>query len=96
MTTKVLIEVPAHLETAMRRYLDFVTEMEHVALAAPDGQVLQVCEQAVVQKGRPMLAQTLTQVVARRIEATEKKGRRSGGVSADDRKRTAVPDLGNS
>ena len=91
MAAKVLIEVPAHLETTMRQFLAFSQEMEHLALAAPEGQVLKTCEEAVLHQGRAILNQTLTQAVARRIEAAEKKGRRSASVSAVARKRTAAP-----
>jgi hypothetical protein len=91
MAAKVMIEVPPQHEAAMRQFLALATEMEQLALAAPDGQVLQVCEEAVLQKGRPLLAQTLTRAVARRIEAAEKKGPRSASVTADDQKKTAAP-----
>jgi hypothetical protein len=91
MAAKVLIEVPAHLETATRQFLAFSQEMEQLALAAPEGQVLKTCKEAVLHQGRAILNQTLTQAVVRRIETTEKKGPRSATVPAAARSRTAAP-----
>ena len=95
MSTKVTIEIDARFENGIRRALAMMEEMEQMALTAPDGQVIDVCERAVVEKGRNFQAALLGEAVARRIEAAEKKGRRSGGVSAVARKKTADSKRGN-
>ena len=91
MSTKVIIEFDARFENGMRRALAMFEEMEQLALTAPDGQVFDVCEQAVIEKGRNLQAATLGEAVARRIEAAEKKGRRPGSATAVARKKTVDP-----
>ncbi len=91
MSAKVTIEFDARFENGMRRALAMLEEMEQLALTAPDGQVFDVCEQAVIEKGRNLQAATLGEAVARRVEAAEKKGRRSAGAPAVVRKKTADP-----
>ena len=83
MSLKVLIEVDAQHEAIVRRTLALAEEMEQLALTAPDGTVLDACEGAVVEKGRDLQRQMLGAAVARRIEAAEKKGRRSAPARAD-------------
>jgi len=95
MSTKVTIEVDARFEDGVRRALAMLEEMEQLALTAPDGQVFDLCEQAVIEKGRNLQAAMLGAAVARRVEAAEKRGRRSGGASAVAAKRTAVPSRGD-
>lgn len=88
MNTKVVIEVDAKHEAIVRRALALAEEMEQLSLTAPDGTVFDACEQAVVTKGRDLQGQMLGEAVARRIEADEKKGRRSACARpADGRKR---------
>jgi hypothetical protein len=91
MSAKVLIEVDAKHEAILRRALAMVEEMEQLALTAPAGTVFDACEGAVIDKGRDLQAQILGAAVARRIEAAEKKGRRSASASVDGRKKTAAP-----
>jgi hypothetical protein len=91
MSAKVTIEIDAKHEAIMRRTLAMMEEMEQLALTAPDGTVFDACEGAVIQKGRDLQGQMLGEAVARRIEAAEKKGRRSACVPADGRKKTAGP-----
>ena len=88
MSTKVLIEVDAKHEAMLRQALALAEEMEQLALTAPDGAVFDACETAVLEKGRDLQRQMLGAAVARRIEAAEKKGRRSASVRADGRRRT--------
>ena len=95
MATTVTIEVPADREALVRRFLALTEELEHLALSAPDGIVFDACETAVVENGRDLCAQILAQTVARRVEAAEKKGRRSGGATAGVAKRTAAPKTDN-
>jgi hypothetical protein len=85
------MEFDARHEALMRRALAMAEEMEQLALAAPEGAVFDACEEAVVQKGRTFQAQVLGDAVARRIQAAEKKGRRSAFVRAVERKKTAAP-----
>ncbi len=89
MNTKVLIEVDVKHESIVRRALALAEEMEQLALAAPEGTVFDVCEDAIVRKGRDLQGQMLGEAVTRRIEAAEKKGRRSAYVRAGARRRTA-------
>ena len=96
MSTKVTIEFDARFESSMRRALAMFEEMEQLALTAPDGQVFDLCEQAVIEKGRNLQAATLGEAVARRVEAAEKKGRRSGSARAVAKKKTAGPSHENS
>jgi hypothetical protein len=96
MSTKVTIEFDARFESSVRRALAMCEEMEQLALTAPDGQVFDLCEQAVVEKGRNLQAATLGEAVARRVEAAEKKGRRSGSARAVAKKKTAGPSHENS
>ena len=91
MSTKVLIEVDAKHEGILRRALAMAEEMEQLALTAPEGEVFDACEDAVIQKGRALQGQLLGEAVARRIEAAEKKGRRSVAARAAATKKTAGP-----
>ena len=91
MNTKVVIEVDARHESIVRRALAMMEEMEQLALAAPDGAVFADCEGAVLHKGRDLQRQVLTQAVARRIEAAEKRGHRSAPAPAAAARRIAGP-----
>jgi hypothetical protein len=91
MSGKVTIEVDARHEALVRRALAMAEEMEQLALTAPEGEVFDACEAAVLKEGRAFQAQVLGEAVARRIEAAEKKGRRSGCAPAGARRRTAGP-----
>jgi hypothetical protein len=95
MSSKVTIECDARFENGMRRALAMFEEMEQLALTAPEGHVFDLCEQAVLEKGRKLQAATLGEAVARRVEAAEKKGRRSVSVPVDARKKTAGPNPEN-
>jgi hypothetical protein len=83
MAPKVTIEVDAQHEAVVRQALAFAQEMAQLALTAPDGQVFHACEEAVIEKGRKLQVAVLRDAVAQRIEATEKKGRRSASVNVD-------------
>ena len=91
MSAKVTIEVDARHEPTLRRALAMMEEMEQLALTAPDGAVFADCEEAVIGKGRDLQRLMLADAVARRIDAAEKRGRRSAPALADARKRTAGP-----
>jgi hypothetical protein len=83
MATTVTFEVPAQHESLIRRVLDLAEELDQLALTAPPGTVFDACESAVVEGGRKVQTQMLQDTVARRIEAAEKRGRRSASVRAD-------------
>lgn len=91
MKKKVVIEVDARHEAILRRALALVEEMEQIALTAPDGAVFADCEAAVILKGRDLQKQVLTDAVARRVEAAEKRGPRSAPARAAARKTTVGP-----
>jgi hypothetical protein len=91
MNTTVTIEIEAKHEAIVRRALAMAEEMEQLALTAPDGTVFEACEEAVIDKGRAFQANVLEQAVTRRIEAAEKKGRRSVSVPAAARRKIAAP-----
>ena len=91
MNTKVTIEIEPRHEAIVRRALAMAEEMEQLALTAPEGAVFEVCEEAVLQKGRTLQGQVLGEAVTRRIDAAEKKGRRCVSVPAVARKKTVGP-----
>jgi hypothetical protein len=93
---KVTIEFDAKHEAIVRRALALAEEMEPLALTALDGQLIHVCETAVIEKGRQFQAQVLSQAVVQRIEAVEKKGPPCAAVRADDKKKTKAPNNANS
>lgn len=52
----------------------FVAEMRQLALTAPNGQVLSLCEGQALDKGRSLLRCTLEDAVQARIDSAEQKG----------------------
>jgi hypothetical protein len=96
MNNKVTIEVDAKHEAIVRRALALAEEMEQLALSAPDGTVFDACEEAIIEKGRIFQGQALAEAVARRVEAAEKKGRRSASVPVDAKRKIAAPKNVNS
>jgi hypothetical protein len=90
-----MIEVDARHEAVVRRALALAEELEQLALTAPEGAVVEACEEAVLHKGRELQAQVLARAVARRVEAAEKRGRRSAPALAGGRRKTAVPRRGS-
>jgi hypothetical protein len=63
-------------EELIRRFHAFVMELDQLALAAPDGAVLDQCETAAVLQGQDISRQVLERAVQRRIDHAEKKGAR--------------------
>jgi hypothetical protein len=96
MTATVTMEVPIEHEPLLRRTLALAEELHQLALSAPEGTVFDACEAAVVSGGRDVQQRLLTEAVARRIEAAEKKGRRSDSVAAVGSKKIAGPRRDNS
>ena len=77
MARKVItLEIEAEDEELIRGYADFVGEMKDLALTAPDGSVLEACEEAVIEKGREHQRRLLQRAAQARLEVAEKKGRR--------------------
>jgi hypothetical protein len=89
MNPTITIEIPADSEPLVRRLLALHQELAQLALSAPEGAVFDACEAAVVTQGRDLSAQILADAVARRVQAAEKKGRRSAPVPAGVRRKTA-------
>jgi hypothetical protein len=67
---------------AMRRALAFVAQLHDLALSAPPGQVLDLCEQQAVDGGRALLQTTLRQAVQARVDQAEVKKGRPGAARA--------------
>jgi hypothetical protein len=77
MARKVIaLEIDAEDEDLIRGYASFVGEMKDLAATTPDGSVLDVCEEAVIEKGREQQRRLLEQAVRARLEHAEKKGLR--------------------
>ena len=74
MSKTVMIEIPAESEKLVRKVLAMQEEANALALSAPSGQVLDVCEAAMVAKGPKLEADILAEAVAKRVEEAEKKG----------------------
>ena len=70
---------------AIEAAIAFVTELHHLALTAPDGQVLSLCEQQAVDSGRDLLRSALQQAVQARTDRSEEKGGRPGSAPAPAR-----------
>ena len=58
---------------AIERAIAFVAEMRALAQAAPDGQVLPLCETLALGAGRGLLRSTLQQAAQARVNAAEQK-----------------------
>jgi hypothetical protein len=59
---------------AIEAAIAFVSEMHQLALAAPHGQVLSLCEQQALDQGRDLLRSTLKKAVQARVDHAEQKG----------------------
>jgi hypothetical protein len=77
MSRKIVsLEINPDHEALLRQYAAFLEEMDHLAATAPDGSVLDACEDAVIEHGREQQRRVLERVVQARLDAAEKKGRR--------------------
>jgi hypothetical protein len=77
MTRKLItLEIDAEDEDLIRGYASFVGEMKDLAATAPDGSVLDTCEEAVIERGREHQRWLLQRAAQARPDAAEKKGRR--------------------
>jgi hypothetical protein len=59
-------------------------EMRAAAAMAPDGAVLSVAESLALARGRDLTRKSLEAVLEEEIESSEKKGRSSGRVRAEE------------
>ena len=75
MSRKVItLEIDAEHEDLLRRYAGFLEEMKDLAATAPDGSVLDACEEAVIEKGREHQRRLLEHAVQARLDARREKG----------------------
>ncbi len=72
----ITLEIDGESEDLLRRYAVFLEEMNDLAASAPDGSVLDTCEEAVIEKGREQHRLVLERAAQARLDAAEKKGRR--------------------
>ena len=77
----VMVANDAELATVMAA-LAMHRELEDLGRAAPDGSVLEQCEDAAVSKGREFIRSTLQATLQRRVDEAQKKGRPPGNVPA--------------
>jgi hypothetical protein len=91
MATTVSIEVPADRAALVQRFLALHEELAQLALDAPEGTVLDACETTVLAGGRDLCQRLLTDAVARRVGAAEKRGPRSACAPVDAPRKTAAP-----
>jgi hypothetical protein len=77
MSRKIItLEIDESDEALIRDQAAFLDEMRSLAAEAPEGNVLAVCEEAVVERGREHQRRVLRQAVQARIDGAEKKARR--------------------
>ena len=67
----------------MERALAFVAQMHDLALSAPPGQVLDLCEGQALDAGRDLLQTTLQQALQTLIDQAEEKKGRSASARAE-------------
>ena len=71
----ITLEIDSDSEDLLRRYAVFLEEMSDLAASAPDGSVLEVCEDAVIERGREQQRLVLQRAAQARLDAAEKRGR---------------------
>jgi|SRR6516165_3570772 hypothetical protein len=81
------VDGPAQ-EELIRNYHALVMELNDLALTAPNGAVIDQLEDLAIDRGRETLRASLQQAIQKRIDAAEKKGRRSGSAPAATSART--------
>ena len=72
----ITLEIDEEDEALVRDYAAFLDEMKSLAATAPDGSVLSVCEEAVVERGREHQRRVLQKAVQARVDGAEKRARR--------------------
>jgi hypothetical protein len=58
----------------LEQAIAYVTDLSRLALAAPDGKVLPMCEQHALGQGRQLLRSSLATALEGRIDVAEQKG----------------------
>ena len=96
MAATITLEIPDNSEALVRRFVAMIEELNNLATSAPDGTVFDACEAAIVEKGRDLSKQVLTDAVARRVATAEKKGHRFESVHAVGPEKTVAPRADNS
>ena len=77
MSRKIVsLEIDPEHEDLLRQYASFLGEIKDLAASAPDGSVLDACEDAVIENGREQQRRLLQHAVQARLAAAEEKGRR--------------------
>jgi hypothetical protein len=78
---RLVVEVETPLQRLiLEQALALAQELEQAAEAAPDGQVLDRCEQVALGSGREFLRRALTAALEHQAQAVEKKGRPAGAA----------------
>jgi hypothetical protein len=72
----IVLEIDPEHEDLLRQYAHFLGEMKDLAATAPEGSVLEACEEAIIEKGREQQRRLLEHAAQARLDAAEKKGRR--------------------
>jgi hypothetical protein len=72
MTITLDVDSPAQ-EQLVRQYHALLQELNDLAHTAPEGQVIDLLEGAVLERGRDTLRAALQEAVQQRIEAAEKR-----------------------
>jgi hypothetical protein len=72
----ITLEIDSESEDLLRRYAVFLEEMSDLAATAPDGSVLDTCEEAIIEKGREQQRLILQHATQARLGLAEKKGLR--------------------
>lgn len=91
MPRTITLEASESQEQVLRHVLTLLHELEDLTDSATHGTVLDVVEDAVITRGREVQQQILARLVQRRIDAAEKKGRRSASAPAVGSRKTAAP-----
>ena len=68
----IMLEIDTEHEDLLRQYAGFLEEMKDLAATAPDGSVFEVCEEAVIEKGREHQRRLLEHAVQARLAEAEK------------------------
>jgi hypothetical protein len=81
-------ELVVRVQTPLQRRiveqaLALAKELEQAADGAPDGQVLDHCEQVALGSGRDFLRQALSAALEQQAQAVEKKGRPADAAPAE-------------
>lgn len=73
------LQVECRTERELRlvqQAIAFIAEMHDLALSAPEGQVLHLCEALALDQGRQVLRDTLQSAVQACVDSAEEKGAR--------------------